>query len=173
MKPLDAFTGLLGVMILVGATAAQTRPDFSGVWKPTETAIPPTPPTPPSPPTEPPLGRPAPPPPPRTLSMTITQTATDFRIERRVEAGGREMVHTFSCKIDGSESVNQIGSIVLKTTASWNGDSLVLSSAASVEDKPLGQIKDVYRLEGGELIIETTRQTPAGTFTSKAAHRKN
>ena len=167
MKTWHTIAGwVVALMMLVGSTAAQSRPDFSGVWTPVDTAVPPVPPPPP------PGGPPPPPPPPRTLSTRIAQTATDFKVERRVDTNGREMVYTFNYKFDGSETVNQMGSIVLRTRASWDGGALVLSSVATVEDKPIGQIKDVYRLEEGELVIETTRQTSAGTFTAKAAHRK-
>jgi hypothetical protein len=94
-------------------------------------------------------------------------------MERRVETGGREAVYMFIYKLDGTESVNQMGSIVFTTTVTWDGAALVLSSKASVEGKPIGQVKDVYRLQDGELLVETTRQTPAGTFTSTTTHRRN
>jgi len=174
MKRMHAFVSLVAVMILVSLTAAQTRPDFSGVWKPIDAGVStPAPPVPPPPPPSERTPPPPPPPPPRTLSLTIAQSPSELKIDRRVDGAGRELVYTFTFKLDGSESVNQMGSIVFKTKASWDGPALVLASVTSVEDKPLGQIKEVYRLEGNELIVESTRQTPAGTFTAKTAHRKN
>ena len=171
MKRMYAFVGLVAVTILVSLTAAQTRPNFSGVWKPIDAGVStPAPPVPPSPP--PPQG-PPPPPPPRTLSLTIVQSPSELKIDRRVDGAGRELVYTFTFKLDGSESVNQMGSIVFRTKASWDGPALVLAAVTSVDDKPLGQLKEVYRLEGDELIVESTRQTPGGTFTAKTAHQKN
>ena len=171
MKRMYAFVGLMAVMMLVSLRAAQTRPNFSGVWKPIDAGVSmPAPPVPPSPP--PPQG-PPPPPPPRTLSLTIAQSPSELKIDRRVDAAGRELVYSFTFKLDGSESVNQTGLVVFRTKASWDGPALVLAAVTSVEDKPLGQLKEVYRLEGDELIIESTRQTLGGTFTAKTAHRKN
>jgi hypothetical protein len=176
MKALHAFAGVVALMLFANVTAAQTKPDFSGVWKPIDMAA--TTPTPPPPPPPPPLppptgGPPPPPPPPRTLSLTIAQSPSELKIDRRVDGVGRELVYTFTYKLDGSESVNQMGSLVFRTKASWDGAALVLSSVTFVEDRPIGQVKDVYRLEGEELIVETTRQTPSGTFTTKSAHRKS
>jgi hypothetical protein len=171
MKALLAFAGVVALTLLVRTATAQTRPDFSGVWKPND-AVGATAPAPPTPPPPPPVGAP-PPPPPRTLSLTITQSASELRIDRRVDAAGRELVYTFTYKLDGSESVNQMGSLVFKAKATWDGAAIVLSSVPFVGDKPIGQLKEIYRLEGEQLVIETTRETPTGTFTTKTAHRKN
>jgi hypothetical protein len=62
--------------------------------------------------------------------------------------------------------------IVFTTKATWEDGALVLSSVASVEGKTIGKFKDVYRLQNDELILETTRQTAAGTFTSRGTHRR-
>jgi hypothetical protein len=109
MKRAYATAGyLLALTLLATVTAAQTRPDFSGVWKPVESpgsASPPLPlPQPDGPPPPPP-----PPPPPKTVSTTIVQSATELIIDRRVEIEGRETVYTFVYNLDGTESVNQRG----------------------------------------------------------------
>lgn len=171
MKRMSAFVGLIAVGMLVSLTAAQTRPNFSGVWKPIDAGV--STPAPPVPPAPPPPEGPPPPRPPRTLSLTIAQSPSDLKIDRRVDGAGRELVYSFTFKLDGSESVNQMGSVVFRTKASWDGPALVLAAVTSVGDKPIGQLKEVYQLEGDELIVESTRQTPVGTFTAKTAHRKN
>lgn len=163
--------GACVVTIVATAIGAQTRPDFSGVWKPVDNAGA-TAPAPPPPPPPPGGDPPPPPPPPRTISITIAQSATEMRVERRVDISGRELVHNFTYKLDGTESGNQMGSLLLKAKAAWEGDALVLSSVASVEDKPLGQLKEVYRLEHGDLVVESTRHTPAGVMTARTVHRK-
>jgi hypothetical protein len=161
--------GACVVMIVASAIGAQTRPDFSGVWKPVDNAGANAPAPPPPPPGG---GPPPPPPPPRTIALTIVQSATELRIERRADAGGRELIYNFTYKLDGTESGNQMGSVLLKTKAAWEGDALVLSSVASVEGNPLGQLKEVYRLEHGDLVVESTRHTPAGVMTARTVHRK-
>jgi hypothetical protein len=145
---------------------AQARPDFSGQWMPLEDSGPL--PAPPSPKT----GGPPPPPPPRTLSVTISMSALEMKIERRVD-GGREAVLTSTYKLDGTESVNQSGAVVSRTTAAWDGNSLVLSSVLIVADKPLGKSTETYRLENGDLVVDTSRAVPAGTFTSRTIHKKS
>ncbi len=145
--------------------AAQHQPLFSGRWKPVEPDAPATaPPTPAS-------G--GPPPAPRTISMTITQSASEMTVDRELETGGRTVVSTFTYKLDGSASVNQMGPLVLTTKAAWEGTALVLSSTATADEKPLGNLREVYRLENGELIVETTRETPAGTFKGTTVHRRH
>jgi hypothetical protein len=160
---------LLALTLLATVTAAQTRPDFSGVWTPVGSPGSASPPLPPPPPGG---GPPPPPPPPRTVSTTIAQSATKLKVDRRVEIEGRETVYTFVYNLDGTESVNQMGPMVFRTKATWYGAALVLSSVISTGGKAFGESKDVYRLENGELIVETTRQAPAGTFTSKGVNRK-
>lgn len=171
MRVPHAVTGALAALAIVMGAAAQTRPDFSGTWEPIDSAGNPAP-IPPPPPPPPGGGAPPPPPPPRTISIAIAQSATEMRVERRVEASGRELVYHFTYKLDGTESGNQMGSVLLKTKAAWEGAGLVLSSVASVEDKPLGQLKEVYRLENGDLVVESTRHLPTGVMTSRTVHRK-
>jgi hypothetical protein len=54
-----------------------------------------------------------------------------------------------------------------------DGAALVLSSVVYTDERQLGGVRDVYRLENGDLIIETTRKTPAGTFTARGVNRKS
>jgi hypothetical protein len=160
---LTAIAVLAAIAIRTTGASAQARPDFSGVWKPGESVSTPLPPPQPG----------GPPPPPRTVSMSITQSATDLRVDRRVEMDGRETVQTFAYKLDGAESVNQMGPLLFRTKAAWEGAALVLASVISIDDRKIGESRDVYRLENGELIVETTRQTPAGTFTARSVNRRN
>ncbi len=160
-----SLSGLVAVTAVVAAIAeAQNRPDFSGLWKPIEAASTSTPLPAPRPD--------GPPPPPRTVSTTIMHSATELKMDRRVEMAGRETVHPFIYKLDGTESVNQMGPLLFRTKATWDGAALVLMSVISVDDKPIGESRDVYRLEKGDLIVETERKTPAGTFTSRSVNRK-
>jgi hypothetical protein len=64
--------------------------------------------------------------------------------------------------------------MVFRTKATWDGAALVLSSVISTgeETRTFGESKEIYRLENGELIVQTTGQTPAGTFTSTGVNRK-
>ncbi|HJR58341.1 MAG TPA: hypothetical protein VJ813_03040 [Vicinamibacterales bacterium] len=164
-----------GRMRLVGMSNAeeelarecQAQPDFSGVWKPDGADTPTTP-----PPAVKPGDRPPPPPPPRTLLATITQSATEMRLERRVETGGREVVYTLAYKFDGTESVNQVGPLIYRTKASWAGGQLTLTSIISVSGNATGELTEVYRLDGADLIVESNRKVPAGTFSDRVVYRR-
>jgi hypothetical protein len=107
------------------------------------------------------------------LSLSIMQTPTQIRMDRRVEVGGREEIHTFLYRLDGAETVNQMGMLTFTTKASWDADRLVLSSAVSAEgNAAVGTMKDIYRLDHGELIVDSTRTAPAGVFTSRTVHKR-
>jgi hypothetical protein len=81
-------------------------------------------------------------------------------------------VYHFVYNLDGTESVNQMGPMVFRTKVTWDGPALVLSSVISTGGNTVGESKDIYRLENEELIVETTRKTPAGTLTVRGVNRK-
>jgi hypothetical protein len=107
------------------------------------------------------------------VSITIAQSATELKVERRAEMGGRETVHNFIYRLDGTDSVNQMGPLVFRTKAAWDGAALVLTSVITAGDRPIGDSKEVYRLENAALMVEGSRKTPAGTFTWKTVHAKS
>jgi hypothetical protein len=164
-----------GRMRLVGTSNAeeelarecQARPDFSGVWKPegADTATSPSPGVRPG-------DRPPPPPPPRTLLAIITQSATEMKLERQVETGGREAVYTLVYKLDGTESVNQVGPLLHRTKASWADGQLTLTSTIAIEGKPTGELTEVYHLQGADLVVDASRKVPAGTFSNRLIYRR-
>ena len=144
MRTAVSTAGCFAVLILVAAVAvAQNRTDFSGLWTPAVSARPPSRPVPdPDLPPQPKL-----PPPNRLISITIKQSATELRVDlMMLESEGREVVHPFIYNLDGSESVNQMGTAVHHTKVTWEGEALVLSSAVFVDGDPIGETRDVYRI---------------------------
>jgi hypothetical protein len=75
-------------------------------------------------------------------------------------------------KLDGTESVNQMGPLLFRTKSAWDGAALVLTSVVSAGEQPIGESRDVYRLENGDLIVETSRKTPTVPFTEKTVNRR-
>ena len=152
-------------ILLVGLAAvpavAQRPPDFAGEWRPINQG---------SPRPEPP--RSDAPPPPRTVAFPVPLAADALKVTRRVESGGRDASYDFSYKLDGSETVNQMGPLVFHTKAVWEGQALVLNSNVDVEDKPIGTLRETYTLDGGKLMIETVRTGPAGTIRDRTVHEK-
>jgi hypothetical protein len=160
---------LLVAAITATAAIAQTRPDFSGVWKPVQAAAPPR-----RMADLPPDAAPLPkmPPPVRMQSITIVQSASELKVEQRWEQGDREDGQTFVYKLDGTESVNKVRRLVYRTTAMWKGDALVLTSEVPMEGQPDWRITDVYRIENGGLVIQNTTVNSRGTFSGKRAYTR-
>ena len=164
-------TRVLVVSVLIAGfasvSAAQGRPDMSGTWVPVDNTntAPPLPPTQPD-------GAPLPPPPPRTLSMSITQSQTQITVDRRVEAAGQESLDTAIYTFDGAETMRQMGVLVFRTRAAWDGDRLVLSSTVSHEGNAIGELKETYRLVDANLVVDSTRKSAAGTFTAHTVHAR-
>ena len=107
------------------------------------------------------------------MSITIKQTADALTIEQKMG----EMSRTITYKLDGSESVNQgMRGGEVKSTSKWDGDKLVTESTQTVTG-PNGEMtiksKEVRSLDAdGAMVVETTRETPRGTNTSKLVFKK-
>jgi hypothetical protein len=162
------------VLTALALTETQSKPDFSGTWVPQDSGRVNAPPPPPPPP--PPAGYPTPPPPPpppETLALTITQTASTFIIERHVSVDGRPDTFTTVYQLDGTPTSNPNGAVLLQSTAAWDGEAIVFSNVASLPDGTLaGTIRDVYRLERGRLITDSTLVARGHTASSRAVYRK-
>jgi hypothetical protein len=165
VKPRSAI-GVLFLLSTVTIAAAQP-PDFSGTWVPVDSATT-APPLPPSVPG----GPPPPPPPPRTLSLSISQSASQLTLDRRMEVDGRETGDRVLYRFDGTETVHTIGVLTFRTKAGWEGETLVLSSSVAHEGNAIGDLRETYRLVDGNLVVESTRKSPAGTFTGRTVHAR-
>ncbi|HEY2943613.1 MAG TPA: hypothetical protein VGN09_14365 [Vicinamibacteria bacterium] len=154
---------ILGVILVTATFAyAQAKPDFSGTWV---------------------LDREKSDPPGMgpgggqgpgggmagDLTITITQTATELKIQREAPAG--RMTSTYA--LDGAESKNtgpRGGET--RSKSRWDGDKLVTEGQQTMNgpDGPVTiDFKDVRRLDddGKSMVVETTRTSPRGTQTRK------
>ena len=151
----------VAIVALPVASAAQGKPDFSGKWTLDEAKSDPAP-----------AGGGG-----RggamgsAASMTIKQTATQLTVDRVMGQGAQTAVY----KLDGSESVNQMGMGQAKSKASWDGSRLVIATSMTMST-PNGEMtmdsKEIYSLGAGVLTIETTRNTPMGSQTRKLVYTK-
>jgi hypothetical protein len=139
-----ALTAILAVALAI--TGYAQKPDFSGVWTPEPAAAAPA------------GGGGGG----RGMGggpMTVKQTATDLTIERT--AGENKIVSTY--KLDGSESVNKMmgrgGEVETKSTAKWDGS--------------MRESSQTWSLEGGNLVVESTRPGRDGNpMTAKTTYKK-
>lgn len=154
--------GLTAVLVVALAVAGYAqKPDFSGVWTPDAAAAAPA-------------GgggggrgmAPGP--------MTVKQTADTLTIERTV--GENKIVSTY--KLDGTESVNKMagrggGEVETKSTAKWDGSKLTIVTKQAAQDGTVRESSQSWTLEGGNLVVESTRQGREGApVTAKTTYKK-
>jgi len=107
------------------------------------------------------------------VTMTITQTAADLTVERKMGEMSSKSVY----KLDGSESVNAgMRGGESKSKTHWDGANLIIDSTQSMSG-PQGEMtitsKEVWTLGAdGALTITATRTTPRGEMTTKTVYTK-
>jgi hypothetical protein len=163
MKRTLALVTALAVVLAVGVMA-QGKTDFSGTWKRDATRS-----------DAPQMGRGGPGggAPTGDVTMTITQTAADLTIERKMGENVQKSVY----KLDGSESVNagaRGGEV--KSKASWDGANLVIESTQTMSmggNEMTITSKETWSLGAdGAITVNTTRTTPRGEMASKTVYVK-
>ncbi len=107
------------------------------------------------------------------MTLAIKQTATELTIDQKMG----EMTRTMTYKLDGTESVNPgMRGGEARSTSKWDGDKLVTESTQTMSG-PSGEMtmksKEIRSLAAdGTMVVETTRETPRGTMTSKLVFKK-
>jgi hypothetical protein len=154
---------VLAVALAIPAAAgAQAKPDFTGKWtQDMEKSDP--------------MGGPGGgggrgPAGPQTLS--ITQTAAEFAIERETPNGVIKMVY----KLDGTESDNNTGRGTSKTKSVWEGAALVTSGTQTMNmqgNEITIEMKETRTLEAdGTMVVVTVSKSPMGERTRKTVFKK-
>ena len=157
-----ALTTALAVALAV--TGYAQKPDFSGVWTPDTSAA-----TPPAGGGGGGGGRGMAPGP-----MTVKQTGDTLTIER--SAGDNKIVSNY--KLDGTESVNKMmgrggAEIETKSTAKWDGSKLTIVTKQAAPDGSVRESSQSWWLEGGNLVVESTRTGREGApVTAKTLYKK-
>ena len=162
-----AFFHLAGMAVLTAGVLAQATPNFAGTW----TVVPDT--------NAPQagagrggrgggllgLGQQA----------TIAQDAKTLTLTRTTQAGETTSLYS----LDGSKSTNKVtfgeNTLELVSTAKWDGPRLVVTTTADFQGNAFETTMRLS-LEGGNLIVETTRPDMQGggaPITTKVAYRKN
>jgi hypothetical protein len=99
--------------------------------------------------------------------LVVKQTAGELSVTR----GQQTAVY----KLDGSESTNAGMRGETKSKARIDGATIVIDSTSSFEG-PNGAMtvtsKEVWSMDGGSLVITTTRTTPRGERTTKMVYDK-
>jgi len=150
------FIALLAVVLAVPSLAFAQAPNFSGKWiQDMEKS-------------DPPMGGGRGPAGPQNL--TITQTATEFTIERETPNGVTKTVY----KLDGSESVNAGGrGGEVKSKSAWDGSKLVTKYSRTMGEVTV-DVTETRSLEadGTLTVVAVTKGGPQGDMTRKVVFKK-
>jgi len=79
--------------------------------------------------------------------MTVTQSATELKVERQGPNGAITQVY----KLDGSESDMQMGQMTAKVSAKWDAGKLVITTKSE-----RGESTQTWSLADGKLKIDRT-----------------
>ena len=149
------FIALLAVVLAVPSLAFAQAPNFSGKWiQDMEKS-------------DPPMGGRGPAGP---QNLTITQTATDFTIERETPNGVTKTVY----KLDGTESVNAGGrGGEVKSKSAWDGSKLVTKYSRTMGEVTV-DVTETRSLEadGTLTVVSVTKGAPQGDMTRKVVFKK-
>ena len=99
--------------------------------------------------------------------MTIKQTAAALTMEYTQGPAPT----TLTYKLDGTESVNTMGQGEAKSKAVWTGSTLTVTTTQDFNGNTITS-KDVYSMDGANLVRTNTRTTPAGEMTRKVVYTK-
>ncbi len=64
------------------------------------------------------------------------------------------------------------GEVETKSTAKWDGSKLTIVTKTPAQDGTVREATQTWSLEGGNLVIESTRTGPNGPVTAKATYKK-
>jgi len=149
------FIALLAVVLAVPSLAFAQAPNFSGKWiQDMEKS-------------DPPMGGRGPAGP---QNLTITQTATEFTIERETPNGVQKTVY----KLDGSESTNAGGrGGEVKSKSAWEGSKLVTKYSRTMGEVTV-DVTETRSLEadGTLTVVAVTMGGPQGDMTRKMVFKK-
>jgi hypothetical protein len=146
---------LLAFLMAIPAMAIAQTPNFSGKWTQDMEK------------SDPPMGGRGPAGP---QNLTITQTATEFTIERETQAGVQKTVY----KLDGSESVNAGGrGGEVKSKSAWEGGKLVTKYSRTMGEATV-EVVETRSLEadGTMTVVTAMKGGPQGDTTRKMVFKK-
>ncbi|NLP08784.1 hypothetical protein GX408_00165 [bacterium] len=111
--------------------------------------------------------------------MTITQNSDQLIIERTMpRRGGEDRTVRETYTLDGKECVNDSRLGEKTSVCKWSEDGQTLTVESLQVFNRDGQSRemrtvDVYSLQGNQLIVETTRDTPRGEHKTRLVYDRN
>jgi hypothetical protein len=96
---------------------------------------------------------------PEDMFLNIDQSGSDLTFKNRVRARGDEQNETYRFKIGGDESRNEMNGAATRSTAKWDGSTLVITSLSTMNGRE-ARVEDRYTLspDGKTLTMVESRQ---------------
>ncbi len=108
-------------------------------------------------------------------TVSIVQKGNDFSIEKVSDFGGQEFTLSEKYTLDGKECVNTgWQDSQRKSTAVWSADkkSLKITSKLSIGDGGDMTIIEVYKMDGANMVIESSSSSSFGDMAETMAYDK-
>ena len=109
-------------------------------------------------------------------TVIVVQKANDLKVEKHSNFQGENITLTDNLTLDGKEAIN-VGFMDTqkKSVASWSDDkaSLKVTSKLSIGDGGEMTITEVYKLSGGNLVIESNSSSSFGEMAETMVYDKN
>ncbi len=107
--------------------------------------------------------------------IIITQTGNDFTVEKHSSFQDQEFTTTDKLTLDGKECINQgFQDTQKKSTVVWSEDrsSLKITSKMSIGDGGDMTITEIYKMNNGNLVIESNASSSYGELAETMVYDK-
>lgn len=108
------------------------------------------------------------------LEVIVTHKGNDFSIEKHSEFQGEAFTTTEKYTLDGKESVNSVWQdMQKKSVVTWSDDkkSFKVASKLDIGGEEI-TITEVFRMEGGNMIIDSSSNSSFGDMAEKMVYDK-
>ncbi len=109
-------------------------------------------------------------------TVIVVQKGNDLKVEKHSNFQGEDITLTDNLTLDGKEAIN-VGFMDTqkKSIANWSEDkaSLKVTSKLSIGDGGEMTITEVYKLTGGNLVIESNSSSSFGEMAETMVYDKN
>ena len=148
MKRLSLFVLALVVLFAASSATAFAKPNFSGEWKLDADK-----------------SNFGPMPPPDKFNLSVKHSDPDLEITTDQAGAQGEDKSTAKYKTDGSESVNSMRGMDVKSKASWDGDKLKIAAKLDVGGSEISLDQAWILSEDGKTLTNTLKiNSPQGEF---------
>ncbi len=106
--------------------------------------------------------------------IIIVQKGNDFSVEKKSEWQGQEFTTKDKLTLDGKECVNTgMMDTQKKTTVNWASDkkSMKVVSKIPMQDQTM-TITEVYKMDGGNMVIESSASSSFGDMNETQVYEK-